>query len=401
MMKKFVKIVLVICIIALIVDLGLFMYFKNKSDSRRTFFNSLNSFVKYNNGYYGVGSTNVNKNSIEQAVLIRYDNNYNKISSKTLKTKYNGTYFDIKKDGDNVVVAGSYEKTKGDNKEGLRTALFIKYDKSGKIIFRKEMQHLGNSKYTKILVLDDGYVVVGQSIYANNVLGNEETGGGIITKYSKDGKVIWEKNYGGNKSGLFNDVILDKDKLVVVGKDAGRYGLIATYTLDGEQIKAVSYAKTDTLGFSSIVKYKGSYYVCGAKKLVEDDEYDHDIDGLIVKYNKKLKNVKEVKFKDEKKGLERFNKIIIDGKNLVVVGHESILDKEKSTKDKNEYYYNALINKYDGNLKLVTNSVYKKELDNYFTDIDIVDGNYLVSGYSKYKTNRYSDFFTTYSKDLK
>ena len=182
-----------------------------------------------------------------------------------------------------------------------------------------------------------------------------------------------------------------------------RDGLIKTieYALDGEQIKAVSYAKTDTLGFSSIVKYKGAYYVCGAKKLVEDDEYDHDIDGLIVKYNKNLKNVKEVKFKDNKKGLERFNKIIVDGKNLVVVGHESIVDKEKSTKNKYEYYYHALINKYNSNLKLVSNNVYKKDLDNYFTDIKIVNDNYLVSGYSKYKTNRYTDFFTTYTKDLK
>ncbi len=47
--------------------------------------------------------------------------------------------------------------------------------------------------------------------------------------------------------------------MYAVGKDATRYGIIVKYSLDGNEEKAVSYAKTDTLGFSSIVKKKDNF----------------------------------------------------------------------------------------------------------------------------------------------
>ena len=402
--KKIVKVILVICLLVLIVDVGFLMYTKNKVDKNKTFFTSNNGYVEYNNGYYAVGSDNLNKNSVERASLTRYDSNYKMVNKKVLKTKYNSTYFNIARDDKYLLAVGSYEKTKEDNEENLRTALFVKYDSLGNIVFRKELQILGNSKFTKVLVEDDGYIVIGQSIYPNNVLGNEKTGGGIIVKYSKDGKIIWQKNYGGNKSGVYNDIVRVGDSYYLTGKDASRYGLLVKYSLDGELEKAVStygILKTDTIGFSSIVN-KGKYlYVCGAKKLDEEDEYNHDIDGLIVKYDLDLNKKEDVTFKDDKKGLERFNKIIVDGNDFVVIGHEAIEDKEKSDDDELAYNYSGIIAKYNSKLKLKNSNIYKNDIDNYFTDISIgSNGKYLVGGYSKYKENRYVDFFVSYDKEL-
>ena len=44
---------------------------------------------------------------------------------------------------------------------------------------------------------------------------------------------------------------------------------------------------------------------------------------------------------------------------------------------------------------------YGDENDDYFTDIIILDGNYLVSGYSYYKDGSYLSKFITYSNALK
>lgn len=399
--KLLIKIFVIICVLILVIDIGFMLYKKNDNDKKKTFFESLNSYVFYHDTYYGVGSNNINKNSYEKATLVKYNSNYKKIWSNTFDSKYNSTYYQVVNDGDYFLAVGSYEKNALENKNSHRTALFVKYDKNGNIVFKKDLQILGNSKFTNVLVLDDGYIVVGQSIYPNDVLGNEDTGGAIIVKYSKSGKVIWQQNAGGNKSGLFNDVLNDGKYLYAVGKDATRYGIVVKYNMDGKEIKAVSYAKTDTLGFSSIVKSEDNFVVVGAKKIKEDDEYDHDIDGLVVEYSKDLEKVNETVYKDKKSGLERFNKVIVDSdKNIVVVGHEAVLDKKKSTKEENVYYYNGIIVKYDSKLKIKNSQAYHKNLDDYFTDIKENNNTYIVSGYNKYKDNKYRPFFLGFERDF-
>lgn len=398
-LKKIFKIIVLILVLVLLFDLGLLIYTKNKKNDAKTVFNSLNSYVVSDNYYYGVGSSNSSK--YEQARLVKYDSNYKEVFSKNLNTDYNSTYFNLVKDDKYLLAVGNYEKDKDENKDGVRTALFVKYDLEGNVIFKKDLQILGNSKFVNVLVLKDSYIVVGQSIYPNDILGNDKTGGAIIVKYSKKGEVIWQKNIGGNKSGLFNDVIKVDNYLYAVGKDASRYGIIVKYDLDGNMIKSVSYAKTDTYGFSQVVNYEDSLIVIGAKKLNEDDEYDHDTDGLIVKYNYDLEKESEKTYKENEKGIERFNKIIIDDDDLIVVGHEAIVDKKNSTKTSYAYYYNSFIVKYDENLKQLKSSIYNKYQDNYFTDIKLVNNNYLVSGYYKYNDNKYNTTFIEYSKDLK
>ena len=398
-----VKVFAVICLFVLLGDILLVFYTKNKQDNSRTFFSSLNGYVYLADSYYGVGSNNVDsKDGYEKASLTKYDSKYRKVWMKKFNSKYNSTYYNIVSDGDYLLAVGSYEKTKEEVKAKLRTALFVKYDHDGKVIFKKDLQILGNSKFVNLLVLDDGYIVVGQSIYPNDVLGNQNTGGAIIIKYSKDGDVIWQQNVGGNKSGLFNDVIKSGDYLYAVGKDATRYGLVAKYSLDGEKIKAVSYAKTDTFGFSSIVQV-GSNFICvGAKKVVEDDEYDHDTDGLLVEYNSDLEKKNEKTYKDTKNGIERFNKVVVDNdKNLVLVGHEAILDDENSTAEEYAYYYKSFIIKYDTGFKKKKELIYHEKLDDYFTDIELINGKYIVGGYTRYKRNRYQPIFIEYSKEFK
>ena len=42
---------------------------------------------------------------------------------------------------------------------------------------------MGNSKFNSILVVDDGYIVSGQSIYEDKTLGSQQ-GGAVLVKYN-------------------------------------------------------------------------------------------------------------------------------------------------------------------------------------------------------------------------
>lgn len=399
-LKKLFMIIVVISIIVLLLD-GIFVIFTYvKKENNKVYVDSANAFEKIDNGYILVGSNNDNNKGYEKAKITRYDNDKNKVWEKFYNKGYNSTFFNVKADEDSFVAVGSYEKTKAEKKDKTRTALFVKYDKDGEVIFEKTFQILGNSKFTNVAVVDDGYIVVGQSIFENLTLGIDPRGGGVMIKYDKTGKEVWRTNYGGSKSGLFNDLVVTKDYIYVVGKDASRVGTISKYTLDGERIDTTNYKITDTLGFSSIVKYGNQLIVAGAKKL-SDNEDDYDTDAVIVKYDLNLNQIDEVTYKG--KGMERFNKIILDSdKNLVLIGHTAVKDKEKSTKRLNVFRYDGIIAKYKTNLKKGYVENYgEQKLDDYFTDVKEVDGKYLVSGYSSYKKDGFLSKFITYSKQGK
>lgn len=399
-LKKILTIVICFCALILLVDgiLVLWRYIDNENN--KVYVDSANAFEKTKDGYILVGSNNDNNKGYEKAKITKYNENKEKVWEKFYNKGYNSTFFNVKQDKDDFVVVGSYEKTKAEKKDKIRTALFVKYDKDGKVIFEKTLQILGNSKFVNVAVVEDGYIVVGQSIFENMTLGMSTEGGGVMVKYDKTGKELWRTNYGGGKSGLFNDLVVDDDYIYVVGKDASRVGTISKYNLDGERIGTTNYKITDTLGFSSIVKSEDELIVAGAKKL-KDSEDDYDTDALIVKYDLDLNQIDEVTYKG--KGMERFNKIILDSDdNLVLIGHTAVKDKEKSTKSLNVFRYDGIIAKYKTNFKKGYVENYgEQKLDDYFTDVEEVDGKYLVTGYSSYKKDGFLSKFITYSKQGK
>ena len=412
--KKIITAIVVICILILIIEGGFVLYTYFKRENSKSYFDSINAYEKTSDGYIAVGSNNDNNKGYEKAKITKYDNKKEKVWEKFYNKGYNSTFSNVAIDEDNYLVVGSFEekdpekKSKNSNPKSIlvkseaRTALFVKYDSKGEVVFEKKLQILGNSKFVNVKVVDDGYIVVGQSIFENAVLGIDERGGGIIIKYDKTGKEMWRSNYGGAKSGLYNDLYVDKDSIYVVGKDAARVGIISKYTLDGERISTTNYEYTDTLGFSSITKIGNQLIVVGAKKLSEDQN-DYDTDALIVKYDLDCDILDEVTYKGEKTGMERFNKVIVDSdNNLVIIGHTAIKDEKESTKRLNVFRYDGILVKYKPSLKKTYSEHYgETNYDDYFTDIEEVDNNYLVSGYSSYKKDGYLSKFITYSKQGK
>ena len=393
--KNIIKSIVVLCFIVLLFDVFYIIYQKQSNLPESNYFDSMNHYAISDHSYIAVGSNNDNDHAYEKAKITKYDEKFNKVWEKFYNRGFNSTFYHIAIDDDGFVAVGNFQRTKKERSEKTTTALLVKYDEEGKEEFHKTLQILGNSTFKSVVVVDDGYIAVGQSIYENSTLGMSDEGGAIIVKYDKTGKVLWQDHYGGNKSGLYNDLIIADDTIYAVGKDYGRVGIISKYNLDGERLDTKTYQYTDTLGFTGITQIDDELVVVGAKK-IHEDEYDHDIDGLVVKYDYDLDVIDTVIYQDS--GLERFNTVTHDSENnLILVGHQAVLDKRKSTKTKNVYQYYGLLAKYKDNLKEVYVERYGDGNNDYFTNISIVEDHYLVSGYSKYKKQGYFSKFVTYS----
>lgn len=397
-LKKILKWVSIICILVIIAELAFLIYYKFIREEERTYFDGVNAYDYSDSVYVTVGSNNDNDKGYEKAKISKYNSKKEKIWERIYNKGYNSSFFGTAIDEGNFLAVGNYEANKSEKKNSVRTALFVKYDSKGNLIFEKRLQVLGNSKFTNVEVVDDGYIVVGQSIYENMTLGLSEDGGAFILKYSKDGKLLWKSNYGGGKSGVYNDVVAEGDYIYAVGKDYARVGIISKYDMDGNRLDTVSYKFTDTFGFTGVIINDGNIVVSGAKKISEEND-DYDTDALIARYDLDLNYINEVLYVGE--GIERYNQIISDSNdNLIVVGTTGIYDKNKSTKKKNVFSYDGIIGKYKNDLKEVDVLEYGDEKNDYFTDIKYVDDNYLVSGYSTYENN-YLSKFITYSDALK
>ena len=399
-MRRLLKIIVIICILVLIFDIGVLIYNNYITEEKDAYFDGINSFETFDDMIIAVGSNSNNDKGYEKAKITLYDKEYQKVWETLYNKKYNSSFSAVKRDNeeDNFIAVGSLEANSKEHSDKTRSAVIAKFDKDGKLLSDKRFQVLGNSKFTNILIVDDGYIVVGQSIYENMTLGVSDEGGAFIIKYDKELKEVWKKNYGGSKSGLYNDSIIYDNYIYAVGKDYARVGIISKYSLDGEYISTSTYDFTDTLGFTGITTDNNYLYVVGAKKISEDKN-DYDTDALIIKYDFNLNEIENKIYTG--KGIERFNKVIVDtNSNIVISGQTGIYNEEKSTSNLNVFSYDGIIAKYSSDLKELLIEQYGDVEDDYFTDIVEKDNLYFVSGYSS-DDGSYLSKFITYTKSGK
>lgn len=379
-MKKVVKVLKVvsfILILLILLELFYIIYITFFKPSKSVYFDGVNAFSKLSSGYVAVGSNNDNEMHLEKAKLSVYNKRGEKSLEKVYNKGYNSTFSDVVYD-DGYVAVGSYEIDEYAYEHALRKALIVKYDSNGNIVFEKSFGSLENSIFLDIEVVDDGYLVVGQSIYDNMSLGFSDSGGAILIKYSKFGEEIWRKNYGSNKEAIYNSILVDGGFIYTVGKDLGNVGLLCKYDLEGNFIKNINYNGTDDLGFTSII-IDDYIYISGA---------DSNKKALIAKYDKDCNFVGDILYDQVN---TRFNNMIFDdNKNIIVIGSKN-----------NGQELDGLLVKYDNNFNLIRDVLYGDDSDDYFTDLIVNDNNYMISAYSSYYEDSYLSKFITYSDALK
>ena len=408
---KWLRVIIVLCIAIIVIELGyigLSYYNKSKAVIHT---DTLNSFKEVSDGYLVVGNSdfkdskfNSYQDEYNKAKFAKYNSDF-EVEFESAYTKGYLSYFnDVIEYNDGFIAVGGAQYDEQQVEDNATDGLIVLYDKNGKQVDTKSIQIAGDTTFNKVLLVDDGFIVIGQSILQNMVIGNDPNGGALIIKYDFDLNEVWKANYGGSKSGNFNDAIIDGDYIYLVGKDATRYGVIAKYTLDGEQVFAKSYEYTDTVGFSSIVKVQDELFVAASKTInIDAKDEDKVTEGLIVKYDLDGNLIDEVTF--SRNNAARFNKIVSDGDDLIVVGHTYKKDEDKSTDTYNYLDYRGIIVKYNSNLEKISNNKENGEGVDYFSDVIVLDDGYLVGGSSSSKelgsnNKDYRTYFLKYNKNL-
>ena len=407
---KWLKLVIVLCVLIIVVEIvfiGLKIYQRNQNVVSVDTFSSL---AQISDGYLGVGSSdfkhsrfNKYTKDYQKAKLVKYDEEKN-IVFETAYTDapYNSYFYDVAETDSQYIAVGSAQYEKEQVDLNVTDGLIVLYNKEGKQEKTIKVEVLDDTMFTTVKVVDDGFIVAGQSIFENMTLGTDDRGGALLIKYDFNGNEVWRANYGGAKSGIFNDFVITNDSIYAVGKDGNRYGLIAKYSLAGERIFAKSYAYTDTIGFSSIAQYGDDFVVVGSKTLnIEADDVDKITSALLLKYDQDGNIIYEKTY--DQNTSARFNKVIMDGDSIVVIGHTAKKDEEESTDQYNVFRYSGIFVKYNQEGEAEVARVEEGSRDTYFSDILTVDDTYLIVGQTSSKelgsnNKDYVSFFLTYDK---
>ena len=403
---KRLKIAIIILASLLVVELvyfGIRMYQNRKNTS---YYSIVNNIIKDDAIYVGAGFSDFkNSEFIEydkegyiKPVIFVYDENKELINEIAVEDGYDGTYNDIIAVKDGYIAVGEQAVTETMYKDGLTEGLIVKYDKEFNIVWKKNLQILDDTTLMSVAIdKDNSIVAVGQSIYASDIIGNHTTGGAIIVRYTQDGEKKQVINYGGPKSGIFNDIEIVDDGYVVVGMIQSGTGVIFKYDRKGNEKWHNYYGYTDSKGLSSITKVNDGFVVTGSK--LEGKDKTDNYDGVIIKFNNKGKLVKDVLY--EKSDIARLeNAMYVDDKIIALASY--------GVKENDILINDAAILEYDKNLELVKEEVYEVDNTMSFVDIMLNNDNYLVMGYTdtklkEYGTNGYDYFpvIVEYNKELK
>ena len=387
---------IIVCTIILALEGIMVLSHKKQVNDHKIFYDRYNSVALDGNNIVVVGTTDIKETEEEDNIkdnargkITKYDNkghiDFQKIYSNGIATAFNSVI--TEDDGYIVVGTGIFSKEEKET-EG-QEAVILKYSKEGELVWEKFYRVITNTSFSKVIKVSDGYVAVGQSIYANMEVGNHATGGAIIVKYDFNGNEVWHNNHGGSKSGNFNDVVEVNGDLYAVGKDATDWGNIVKYDKNGKYKWHKNYAYTDGNGFMGIAYQDNALYVVGSKKILpegtgdEDDRTTLNTDALFIKYDLDGNIVFEKVFGGS--SFERYNSIVAYHNNFYIVGH--ICSKDAGVKITNTTIDNmtGFIVRYDINGNILKKETLGGSKNDNLTDIKTDGISYYAVGYSNSK----------------
>ena len=382
----------IVCLLIIILEAIIFINHNNRASSKAVYHDSYNAIAVSENSLVVAGNSDFkyskeNKYSENsRGKLVKYDEMGNLIFEKKYDKGLSTTFNDVIEVSDGYIVVGTGVFSEEEKKNEGREALIVKFTKEGEVVWEQFYQVLTNTGFNRVIEVNDGYIAVGQSIYANMELGNHQTGGGIIVKYDKEGKEVWHNNHGGTKSGSFNDLVEVDGNIYVVGKDGADSGNLVKYNGSGEYQWHKNYSYTDNYGLTGLTKNGDYLYAVGSKKVFDtevtddDDRYTTNTDALLIKYNLDGEVQYEKTFGGS--SYERYNKIMVYHNNFYAVGHICSHDAGlKVTTDKDEEM-TGLIVRYDLNGNILKKATFGGSNNDNLTDVATDSTSYYIVGYS-------------------
>ena len=377
---KVLKIIAIVAFLIITFEIVAILYVKSiKTKETTAYYDSVHSVDSLENGYVAVGRNNNNSLGYDKGKLTVYNDSKEKVLERVFNKGYHSNYYDVASMKDGYVAVGSYESTKMELKSGKQTAVIVKYDLKGNVVFDNDFKILGDSKFTSVVV-SDGFYVCGQSITDKN-----SSSGAIVAKYDKEGNEEWVQYYG-NTNSIFYDLVVENNSVYVVGYKDKDIAVLVQYNLKGEYVDSYEYLSSSVKGFTHIEMYQDSLYVSGSNK-------DHR--GLLARFSYDCDFINDSFC--SKTGNIHYQSFTIDSSgNVIVIGNVSTKKEEGVSSD-------GVIAKYNSGLKELSVVRYATDRNIYFYDISIHDNKYLVVGDSA-KTNKNVEakvmFFSTALKIL-
>lgn len=377
-MQRFIRIIIFVFLLSLFLA-GVFIFFF-PSEEEASYLDTIDAIFVYEDTIFAIGRNNDNDKELTKAKFAIYNKKQEKTYEKIYNKGYTSRFYDLLVDDEEeVVIVGSYEKTKKDYKNKNTTAFILKTDSDGQLLFEKRFQELSNTKFYDVVSLEDGYLAIGSASHGDNNVG-------ILVKYHKDGTFDWVEEFTEEKDTEFCSAIIYKDMIYVVGRQ-NQYGILVSYSLNGKMEDFLLDNNTDSYGFSSVTVVDDSLVVAASRKIS-----DNFSSPTLIQYDLNLKYKNDISYNSQYSG--RFIKVVTDSNNdLVVLGRAS----EKKGK---KVVHHSFLGKYRSDLTEAEVVPYYNEEDDYFTDIAFLENNYLISGYSYYSSQGYLSKFLTYSEAL-
>ena len=199
-MQRFIRIaILVFLFIILLV--GIYLCFFSSEDES-SYLDTIDAIFAHEDTIFAVGRNNDNDKELTKAKFTIYNKKQEKIYEKIYNKGYTSRFYDLLVDNDeDVVIVGSYEKTKKDFENKNTTAFILKTDSDGQLIFEKRFQELSNTKFYDVLSFEDGYLAIGSASHGSNQVG-------ILVKYHKDGTFDWVEEFTEEKNTEFSSAIV-------------------------------------------------------------------------------------------------------------------------------------------------------------------------------------------------
>ncbi len=354
---KILKIIALIAFLIIALEIVAILYVKSIPKKDTSFYyDFVRSVDILEDGYVAVGGNNNNTLKYDKGKLTVFDKNKEKQLERVYNKGYHSMFYDVASISDGYITVGSYESSKSELKSGKQTALIVKYDLKGNVVFDEEFKIIGNSKYIGV-VENDGFYVCGQSITDKS-----SSSGAVLVKYDKEGKEEWVKYYG-NQNSVFYDLVFANDSIYAVGYKDKNTASIVRYSKNGDYISSYEYVGTDEQGFTHVEVYNDSLYVCGANSSNR---------GLIARFDFDCNFVNDSFC--SKNGNIHYQSFTIDNDgNIIVIGNV-LSDTEDGVSS------DGVIGKYNNGLKELSVVRYSTDRNIYFHDISIYDKKYLVVG---------------------
>lgn len=223
-----------------------------------------------NDGYIIVGTTTVSLDSGKDIVFMKTNKFGNKVWDKTFGGIDDDAGNKVLVTDDGYVLVGTIA-----DETNEKDIYVVKIDKNGDIQWERQIGSVFDEIGNSIIAVNDGYVICGSTTEPNNVNGNFAGKADILlVKINTTGDVVWTNSWGGAGDEIGNDLLVTTLGYIIIGTtnsfsepgQAGNNIIIITTNSEGIENDKMTYGGSfSDMGNSIIHANGGGYIIVGSK----------------------------------------------------------------------------------------------------------------------------------------